>query len=155
MIRFLYVCNYVLIIYVTVACIIVRRLLISVQKWQSSGMADTHEYWSQHDAHLVYLHIWFFAVSKKNQLCNSFTVACIIVRRFLISVHKWQFSDMTATGHLWILVPTWCPPCIFTNFSWAKSHNFFIKQKSKFTEIFNICWKHVPFILCRSCFGRN
>ena len=32
----------------------------------------------------------------------------------------------------------------------AKSHNFFIKQKSKFTEIFNICWKHVPFILCRS-----
>ena len=41
-------------------------------------------------------------------------------------------------------------PCIFTNFSWAKSHNFFIKQKSKFTEIFNICWKHVPFILCRS-----
>ena len=23
-------------------------------------------------------------------------------------------------------------------------------QKSKFTEIFNICWKHVPFILCRS-----
>ena len=52
--------------------------------------------------------------------------------------------------HPWILVPTWCPPCIFTNFSWAKSHNFFIKQKSKFTEIFNICWKHVPFILCRS-----
>ena len=50
----------------------------------------------------------------------------------------------------WILVPTWCPPCIFTNFSWAKYHNFFIKQKSKFTEIFNICWKHVPFILCRS-----
>ena len=41
----------------TVACIIVRRLLISVHKWQSSGMADTHEYWSQHDAHLVYLPI--------------------------------------------------------------------------------------------------
>ena len=39
----------------TVACIIVRRLLISVHKWQSSGMADTHEYWSQHDAHIVYL----------------------------------------------------------------------------------------------------
>ena len=30
----------------TVACIIVRRLLISVHKLQSSGMADTHEYWS-------------------------------------------------------------------------------------------------------------
>ena len=43
---------------VTVACIIVRRLLISVHKWQSSGMADTHEYWSQHDAHLVYLPIF-------------------------------------------------------------------------------------------------
>ena len=42
----------------TVACIIVRRLLISVHKWQSSGMADTHEYWSQHDAHLVYLPIF-------------------------------------------------------------------------------------------------
>ena len=27
----------------TVACIIVRRLQISVHKWQSSGMADTHE----------------------------------------------------------------------------------------------------------------
>ena len=52
--------------------------------------------------------------------------------------------------HPWILVPTWCPPCIFTNFSWAKSHKFFIKQKPKFTEIFNICWKHVPVILCRS-----
>ena len=44
--------------YGTVACIIVRRLLISVHKWQSSGMADTHEYWSQHDAHLVYLPIF-------------------------------------------------------------------------------------------------
>ena len=42
----------------TVACIIVRRLLISVHKWQFPGMADTHEYWSQHDAHQVY--------SKKN-----------------------------------------------------------------------------------------
>ena len=42
----------------TVACIIVRRLLISVHKWQSLGMADTHEYWSQHDAHLVYLPIF-------------------------------------------------------------------------------------------------
>ena len=42
----------------TVACIIVRRLLISVHKWQSSGMAATHEYWSQHDAHLVYLPIF-------------------------------------------------------------------------------------------------
>ena len=52
--------------------------------------------------------------------------------------------------HPWILIPTWCPPCIFTNFWWAKSHKFFIKQKSKFTEIINICWKYVPFILCRS-----
>ena len=42
----------------TVACIIVRRLLISVHKWQSSGMAATYEYWSQHDAHLVYLPIF-------------------------------------------------------------------------------------------------
>ena len=42
----------------TVACIIVRRLLISVHKWQSSGMAATHEYWSQHDAHIVYLPIF-------------------------------------------------------------------------------------------------
>ena len=50
----------------------------------------------------------------------------------------------------WILVPTWYPPSIFTNFSWAKSHTFFIMEKPKFTEIFNICWKHVPFILCRS-----
>ena len=40
---------------ITVACIIVRRLLISVHKQQSSGIAATHEYWSQHDAHLVYL----------------------------------------------------------------------------------------------------
>ena len=42
----------------TVACIIVRRLLISVHKWQFPGMADTHEYWSQHYAHLVYLPIF-------------------------------------------------------------------------------------------------
>ena len=42
----------------TVGCIIVRRLLISVHKWQSLGMADTYEYWSQHDAHLVYLPIF-------------------------------------------------------------------------------------------------
>ena len=42
----------------TVACIIVHRLLILVHKWQTSGMADTHEYWSQHDAHLVYLPIF-------------------------------------------------------------------------------------------------
>ena len=42
----------------TVACIIVRRLSISVHKWQSSRMADTHEYWFQHDAHLVYLPIF-------------------------------------------------------------------------------------------------
>ena len=42
----------------TVVCRIVRRLLISVHKWQSSGMAATHEYWSQHDAHLVYLPIF-------------------------------------------------------------------------------------------------
>ena len=42
----------------TVACIIVRRVLISVHKWQFTGMADTHEYWSQHDAHLVHLPIF-------------------------------------------------------------------------------------------------
>ena len=42
----------------TVACIIDRRLLILVHKWQSSGMAASHEYWSQHDAHLVYLPIF-------------------------------------------------------------------------------------------------
>ena len=45
-------------IILTVACIIFCRFLISVHKWQSSGMADTHEYWSQHDAHLVYLPIF-------------------------------------------------------------------------------------------------
>ena len=38
---------------IMLCCIIVRRLLILVHKWQSSGMAATHEYWSQHDAHLV------------------------------------------------------------------------------------------------------
>ena len=38
--------------------------------------------------------------------------------------------------HPWILVPTWCPPSIFTNLSWAKSQNFFIMEKPKFTEIF-------------------
>ena len=66
-----------------------------------------------------------------------FTAVCRIVRRWLILVHKWQF-----TGYGWhpiILIPTQCPPIIFTNFSWAKSHNFFILQKSKFTEIYNIC----------------
>ena len=63
-------------ILITVACIIVRRLLISVHKWQFPGMADTHKYWSQHDAYLVYLPIF---------------------------------------------------------------HNFFIMEKPKFTEIFNIC----------------
>ena len=30
----------------------------STLKWQSSGMAATHEYWSQNDAHLVYLPIF-------------------------------------------------------------------------------------------------
>ena len=45
--------------------------------------------------------------------------------------------------HPWILVPTWCPPSIFTNFSLAKSHNynFFIRQKSKgtcFQQMLNI-----------------
>ena len=74
------------------ACIIVRHLLISVHKWQSSSMVATHEYWFQHDANLVYLPIFH-------------------------GVNLILFS---------------------------------IKQKSKFTEIFNICWKHVPFILCRS-----
>ena len=77
-------------------------------------------------------------------------MACIIVRRMLISVHKWKFPGMADAWHSWILVPTWCPPSIFTNFSLAKSHNFFIMEKPKFTEIFNICWKHVPFVLCRS-----
>ena len=33
--------------------------------------------------------------------------------------------------HPWILVLTWCPPSIFTNFSWAKSHNFFHNGKIK------------------------
>ena len=80
------------------------------------------------------------------------TVVCRIVRRLLISVHKWQFPGWPP----WILIPTLCPPSIFINFSLAKSHNFFIMQKSKFTEIFNICWKHVPFILCRgSHFSTN
>ena len=50
--------SYRLLIHPTVACLIVRRLLISVHKRQSSGMAATHEYWSQHDAHLVYLPIF-------------------------------------------------------------------------------------------------
>ena len=45
-------------LHATVACIIVRRLLISVHKWQSSEMAATHVYWSQHDAHLEYLPIF-------------------------------------------------------------------------------------------------
>ena len=36
---------------------------------------------------------------------------------------------------------------LFNNFSWATSHNFFIMQKSKFTEMHNICWKYLPVIL--------
>ena len=58
----------------TVACIIVRRLLILVHKWQSSAMAATHEYWSQHDAHLVDLQIFqglnliIFSYSKNQNL---------------------------------------------------------------------------------------
>ena len=31
-------------------------------------------------------------------------------------------------------------PIILINFSWAKSHNFFKMEKSKFTLLFNICW---------------
>ena len=32
-----------------------------------------------------------------------------------------------------------CLPIISINFSWAKSHNCFIMEKSKFTLLFNIC----------------
>ena len=52
------------------ACIIVRRLLISVHKWQSSGMAATHEYWSQHDAHLVYLQILDKKILNVEYICE-------------------------------------------------------------------------------------
>ena len=59
----------------TVVCRIVRRLLISVHKCQFTGMADTHEYWSQHRAHLLYSLIFHFFIifSKcKNQNSHKF-----------------------------------------------------------------------------------
>ena len=59
-------------------------------------------------------------------------MVCRIVRRLLILVHKWQFPGYDWPP--WILIQT-----LPTNFSWAKSHTFFIMQKSKFTEILNIC----------------
>ena len=65
-------------VHITVACIIVRRLLISLNKWQFPGMADTHEYWSQHDAHLVYLPIFhglnliIFSLNGKTKIHRNF-----------------------------------------------------------------------------------
>ena len=52
-------------------------------------------------------------------------------------LHKWQFLEYGWPS--WILIQTQCPAIIFSNISWAKSHNFFIMQKSKFTERHNIC----------------
>ena len=52
----------------------------------------------------------------------------------LISVHKWQFTWYG--WHPWHPLAQ-CPLIVLTN--WAKSHNFFIMQKSKFTEMYNIC----------------
>ena len=62
----------------TVVCRIVRRLLISVHKCQFTGMADTHEYWSQHRAHLLYSLIFhgldLIIFSKcKNQNSQKYT----------------------------------------------------------------------------------
>ena len=37
------------------------------------------------------------------------------------------------------IYPNTVPTYYFHQFSWAKSHNFLIMQKSKFTEIHNIC----------------
>ena len=69
-------------------------------------ISQTHQ-WNKYDQ------IYECYIRKKYFLLHA-TVACIIVRRLLISVHKWQSSGNGC--HPWILVPTWCPPCIFTNF---------------------------------------
>ena len=42
---------------------------------------------------------------------------------------------------------TWLP-CILTRFSWAQSHNFFIMDNRKFTQLFNICFSFI-FLNCR------
>ena len=47
-------------------------------------------------------------------------------RVYLADIHEYSFKMQ-------------CLPIILINFSWAKSHNFFIMEKSKFTLIFNIC----------------
>ena len=91
---------------------------------------------------LLFLDSSTLHIIKQNK--TNYSAVCKIVRRFLILVHKCQFPGYG--WHPWILIP----PIIFTNFSWAKYSNFFIMQNSKFTEIFKISWKHVPFILCRS-----
>ena len=35
------------------------------------------------------------------------------------------------------------------SFSWV-FNNFFKMQNSKFAKLFNICWKHITFMLCRN-----
>ena len=46
---------------------------------------------------------------------ESCAVVCRIVRHLLISVHEWQFTGYGWPP--WILIPTQCPPIVFTNLS--------------------------------------
>ena len=48
------------------------------------------------------------------------------IRVYVVDIHEYSFK----MPYL---------PIILINFSWAKSHNFFIMEKSKFTLLFNIC----------------
>ena len=44
-----------------------------------------------------------------------------------------------------------CPPSLLMHFSIGSIHKSLVKKNSKLTKLFNFCWNHVLFILCRSC----
>ena len=52
-------------------------------------------------------------------------------------LYKWLFYGVADNHEYWSKMPSL--PIISINFSWAKSHNFFIMEKSKFTMLFIIC----------------
>ena len=70
-------------------------------------------------------------------LCLLRTVPNESYHFWAVLLHKWLLQGV-ADIHEYSFKML-CLPIILINFSWAKSHNLFIMEKSKFTLLFNIC----------------
>ena len=88
--------------------------------------------------HCIHSKIWNWNGKKiSTKLLYSTTVPNESYHFWAVLLHKWLLRGVADIHEYSFKMPYL--PIILFNFSWAKSHNFFIMEKSKLNLLINIC----------------